>query len=374
MKTILVIDDDVHVREAIHDLLEANGYRSLTATTGRVGLDLAHQQRPDLILCDVQMPEMDGYEVLTVLRQSPDLQTIPFIFLTAKTERLQVRQGMNLGADDYLPKPCSAKDLLAALRTRLGKQEVLETQSQQKLDSLRRSIATSLPHEFRTPLAGIITAVELLRLVVDEQENAAEVLEVADTIQTFASRLHRLIQNFLLYSKLEVASHDPDYKRSLRGEVVSEPQHAIATIATDIATQANRPADLHLNLQEAKVAISWLNLEKIVTELIGNAFKFSPEQTPVEVVSIAHADRYQIQIVNLGRGMSPEQVANVGGYTQFNRQLYEQQGVGLGIAIARRLIELYDGHFAIDSIPNQVTTVKITLPLAEADGESDLED
>lgn len=365
MKTILVIDDDPLIRESVQDLLESHGFRPITASGGAIGLELAIQNHPDLILCDLQMPDMSGYEVLKAIRANPAVQTIPFIFLAAQSDRVALRQGMNLGADDYLAKPCSANELLAALNSRLEKQEVLQSQAQQQLDTLRSSIAMSLPHEFRTPLTGIFTSVELLRLTVNDSEVANDVLEIAQTIQTSAQRLYRLIQNYLFYAKLEVAVRDPAYKTTLSREVTSFPGYAIANLATTIATRDQRPDDLELDLQNTAIAIPHFEFEKIVNEVLENAFKFSPSGTPVIATSQVQNNHYHIQITNSGHGMTVEQIANLGGYMQFDRQFYEQQGVGLGLAIAQRLVGLYDGQLTITSVPHQTTTVSVVLPLAE---------
>ena len=119
MKTILVIEDEPAMRNNLRDILELENFRCLTAVNGREGVDVARREVPDLILCDVMMPELDGYGALTALREDPATARIPFIFLTAKGERSDVRAGMNLGADDYLVKPTHVDDLLEAIAARL---------------------------------------------------------------------------------------------------------------------------------------------------------------------------------------------------------------------------------------------------------------
>lgn len=119
MTKLLVIEDDEQTRENLHIILDMEGYAVRSAANGRDGLALAQSERPELIICDVSMPEMDGHEVLRKLRGDVDTADIPFIFLTAQGERHQQRAGMNMGADDYLCKPLDAEDLLAAVRARL---------------------------------------------------------------------------------------------------------------------------------------------------------------------------------------------------------------------------------------------------------------
>lgn len=367
MKTILIIDDDLLIRESLRDVLESQGFQTITAENGKTGLHLAAQCPLDLILCDVKMPEMDGYAVLQALRQMPTMQTIPFIFLTARADKLDLRQGMNLGADDYLNKPCTIEELLAALNSRLAKHEALQAQTQKELDQLRSSIALSLPHEFRTPLTGIFTSVELLRLAAEQRMGDAEIVSIADTIQSSAQRLYRLIQNYLMYSKLELAIRDPNAQAVDLDEITLEPKLALTSLATELAAKANRSADLRLNLQNAAIAISVFDLEKIITELLDNAIKFSPMHSLIEVSSAVKEDFFQIQVVDYGIGMTAAEIARLGAYMQFNRETLEQQGVGLGLAIARRLVQLRGGQLTIESVPHQMTTIQVVIPLATLD-------
>jgi len=125
MAKILVIEDEELVRENLVEMLEAEDFETISAVNGRIGLDMAFSDIPDLILCDVMMPEMDGYSVVTRLRDNPKTATIPLIFLTAKAGKAHIRQGMDLGADDYLTKPFTRAELLSAIMSRLEKQAAM---------------------------------------------------------------------------------------------------------------------------------------------------------------------------------------------------------------------------------------------------------
>jgi DNA-binding NarL/FixJ family response regulator len=123
MKTILVIEDQPDMLTSISTILEMEGHAVLTAKSGRDGLDIAHEEKPDLILCDIMMPGMDGHAVLHALRKDRTICGTPFIFLTARGERQDLRAGMDLGADDYLTKPASVPELLGAINARLAREE-----------------------------------------------------------------------------------------------------------------------------------------------------------------------------------------------------------------------------------------------------------
>ncbi|GAB4091514.1 response regulator [Flaviaesturariibacter terrae] len=125
-KTILVIDDNNDLRDNTAEILDLAGYKTLTAENGKRGVEVASRERPDLIVCDIMMPELDGYGVLHLLKKNPDTERIPFIFLTAKTERSDFRKGMEMGADDYVTKPFEDIELLNAIEVRLKKTAVLE--------------------------------------------------------------------------------------------------------------------------------------------------------------------------------------------------------------------------------------------------------
>ncbi len=124
MKKLLLIEDNKDVRENIAEILELADYEVSTAENGKTGVELAKAKQPDLIICDIMMPELDGYGVLRILNRNPETASIPFIFLTAKTEKSDMRKGMNLGADDYITKPFEEDELLEAIETRMKKHQI----------------------------------------------------------------------------------------------------------------------------------------------------------------------------------------------------------------------------------------------------------
>src|SRR5207248_9526251 len=125
-KTVLVIDDNMDIRENTSEILELAGYKTFTAENGKQGVEIAQKEKPSLIVCDIMMPDLDGYGVLHLLRKNEETQNIPFIFLTAKTERSDFRKGMEMGADDYITKPFDEIELLNAVEIRFKKYEILE--------------------------------------------------------------------------------------------------------------------------------------------------------------------------------------------------------------------------------------------------------
>lgn len=143
MKKVLLIEDNAEIRENMAEILELSGYEALTAPDGRKGVALAFESNPDIIICDIMMPELDGYGVIHMLQKNASTQNIPFIFLTAKAERAEIRKGMELGADDYLTKPFNGTELLNAIESRLRKSEVLKQQLLPGLEGLNTLLNVS---------------------------------------------------------------------------------------------------------------------------------------------------------------------------------------------------------------------------------------
>lgn len=367
MTKILVIEDEESIRENILELLNAEEFEALGAENGQIGIELAYKHQPNLILCDVMMPEVDGYGVLEAVRSNPETTTIPFIFLTAKADKADTRKGMELGADDYLTKPCTADELLAAIATRLEKQAALYQQSQKKLDELRTNITHSLPHELRTPLNGIMGFAEILLSEYDSLDRA-EIMEMLEQIQLSSKRLYRLIVNFLLYAELELLATNQERIQAMRNCQVSSAKTAIEEQANQEAQLFKREADLQIKLEDASLPIAAGRLKKIIEELIENACKFSLEGTPIHVRSVIANQQFIMTVSNEGRGMTPEQIARIGAHMQFERKLYEQQGSGLGLIIVKRLAELHGGGLAIESVPDEKITVSVSLPLSSSLG------
>ena len=125
MKKVLVIEDNSDILENTIEILELSHYKVYSASNGKIGVEQAIENKPDLILCDIMMPELDGYGVLHMVQKNPELQDIPFIFLTAKAEQGEIRKGMSLGADDYIPKPFDPTDLLNAIESRIKKTDLI---------------------------------------------------------------------------------------------------------------------------------------------------------------------------------------------------------------------------------------------------------
>ena len=359
--TILVIDDDELICEMISSSLRMEGFETISALDGNEGIEAARKHAPDLIICDVMMPKLDGFATLSAIRQDPRTATTPFIFLTGQTTKSDMRQGMDLGADDFLAKPVMVDELLAAIRTRLQKHDLARKETERKLDELRVNLSVSLPHEIRTPLSGIIGFAEILR-----DDNATlkpdEIAEMAKIILKSATRLGHLVENFLTYAQLQILSASPDRKSFIGKEASVILKMHIEESARKKSVEYERANDLHITLSAAEAAISTQGMKRIFEEILDNAFKFSKPGTPVEVTALQTDGSLLLIVKDCGIGMNNVDIADIGAYKQFNRNRLEQQGSGLGLTITKLMVDLYGGSFCIESEPGKGTTVKIELP------------
>lgn len=362
MKRILVIDDEEWLREMIQLALRQKGYEVVEAENGAVGIEKARKILPDLILCDVNMEKVDGYATLSSLRTEPVTAAIPFILMTGLADNAGMRHGMELGADDYLPKPFTIDALYAAVETRLKKSQALRDEAEKKLTDLRENISMMLPHEMRTPLNGILAYGEILAADAASLP-PAEIAEMGQIIHESGKRLERLIENFLIYSQIELIGADSQRTSALRKKQTLAPRKIVEARATNQAEAMGRTADLKIDLSDKPVAISEEYLTKVVDELVHNAFKFSKKGTPIQISLFPSENTLTLSISDNGRGLGTEYVRKVGAYMQFERKLHEQQGLGLGLVIAKRLTELHGGNLTIQSEQGVGTTVIVKLPL-----------
>ena len=362
MARILVIDDSQQVRDLVLAMLRLKGHDAIAAEDGVAGLRLAREMTPDLIICDITMPKMDGYQLLQALRAEPETMITPFIFLTAKLDKADRRRGMLLGADDYITKPFSVDELLEAVEVRLARHATVSAVFQREMAEVRRDMTDTVPRELRTPLTGILTTSKVV-LELQKTLQPEKVIEMVGVMHSAAERLYHLVENYVLFSELAVIVGHPEVVKALRDQHTPEAGNVIAEVAVERADQVERESDLVLEIAGEGVHMEESHLRKIALELVDNAFKFSPRGIPVAVTTRAEGSSFILSVTDCGRGMTPEQIASCTAPTGFDRRnLDPLDDDGLGLAIVRELAYLYGGKMEIRSTPGIQTTVRVTLP------------
>jgi two-component system sensor histidine kinase/response regulator len=223
-----------------------------------------------------------------------------------------------------------------------------------------------LPHELRTPLNGIVSNAEILAHSAATLK-PEEIAEIGQEIHKSSERLERLVENFLICAQLELIAADPKNVNALRIGRTEHPALIVKKNALAQAMHAGRAGDLTFEVTDIPVPMSEGYFSKVVNELVHNALKFSEAGSPVQVRLTELFNGVALVVSDKGRGFSAEQLARIGAYIQFERKKQEQQGLGLGLTIAKRLMELHGGSLSIESEKGAGATVTAKFPKAKAD-------
>lgn len=352
---ILVIEDDSLLAENICQLLDAEGYLVEYAENGKIGVEKAKTTNPDLIISDIMMPEMDGYEVLTELMKDKNTATITFIFLTAKTDLENLRKGMSLGAEDYIFKPFNIDELLDAIKIRLRKKNL----SEHKIDELKHQIFSKMNHDLRTPMVPIIGLSDL----IDEEVNLKEIKNMVKIIKQSGKKLLDRIEKFLIYNDLNLKYGDNT--KSFNDESIISNQF-IETVLKSI-NEKETESRVVSKIDAAELPLSDWSLRVLLKELIENALKYSPADKQVFVEGRVFEDSYSITVKDFGKGMTQEEINSISVFNKFTKNKIADSGMGLGLAICKKIAQLNNLDFRINSIPDKETTCEITVKLKQGE-------
>ena len=358
MEKILIVEDDNIVRENLVELLKLEGYETYSANDGLQALKLLKKlQSIDLIISDIMMPNVDGYELYYILQQKEMGFHIPFIFLTAKTNKEAIRTGMNLGVDDYIVKPFSIDDILNSVKTRIEKKKFFD----KILNNLRNDIALYVPHELRTPLVAILGYTDLL---LDDFDSISkeEIKETLISIKQAGKRLYNRIEKFMDYSELVVEDSLSGKENYQNNYTVINKEDLNNWIKENIDC-SDRLKNIKINVEVKKVIIKKEHFKKILFELVSNACKFSPPNSTIIISGQIYNNTYKLSISDEGRGMNELEINSIGPFKQFNRNYFQQQGNGLGLFIVQRIIKQYKYNMEIESKIDKGTNIKINIPV-----------
>lgn len=297
MKNILVIEDDLNIRESISELLTIKNYSITQASDGIEGLHYAKKINPDLILCDIMMPGIDGHAVLKELRRKSETANIPFIFLSAKSQMTDIREGMNLGADDYLPKPFKAEDLFKAVESRLNRHLISQQELEDKLAIMKPLKEAVLTDKLIQPLQGIIDISDLLNTYFDRY-SSEEVEEITSRIKGSASKLKRKLRNIILLQSLEDITSRHDLLEKFSSKKSFNAKERLTDQIIAMAKIHQREKDLFNNILDSEVKFSKEFFNIIIEELLDNAFTYSPAASIIKISSISDSKNFRFSIKN----------------------------------------------------------------------------
>ncbi len=360
---ILIIEDNHQVRENISEILESEGYEMYQAEGGHSGIDISKRVQPDLIICDIMMPEMDGFEVLENMRKNVLTSNIPFIFLTAKDTREDLRKGMQLGADDYISKPFTIEEILNAVNTRLERIKEFKRKSEERLNELALNMGVPIAKELSDPLRAIIGFSSMI-LTESSHMSKNEIVEFISLIYNAGVKLNKIVTKTMLYYRLESLSIQKGDIDGLLSMTTENPKQVVVSIINELSKSVSRNNDISIDFENAPVKIPEQFLKDLLKELIENALNFSPKNTPINLSAHIDKNKLVVKIIDKGIGMSEEQIANISAFMNVNSDANDKKGIGLGIIIVKRILRLFGGTILINSEVGKGTTVIVNLQLA----------
>jgi len=351
---IMVVEDDTDIREDLRSLFELENYQVITAIDGKEALEKLQTYFPDLIVSDVMMPFIDGFELYEKVRSDFSDRQIPFIFLSAKNDNASIRKGMNLGAEDYLTKPFAFDDLLRAVRIRIEKNMIYKD----KLDLIKQQISKYVPHELRTPFVSILGFSGMILSDINSL-NKNEIYDMVDKIHFSSKKLLNRIEKFLGIIELESLAQGSIDERLLCASIDANLFHSIRNNNYLLKESSNQ---FQIDIESQLVKIPQIYLDTVLNETLENAVKYSEPTSKIIIKAKSSADYYNIIVTDFGIGMSSTELKEIDVFQQFGRDENERTGNGLGLILAKKITETFKGHFKIQSTKNKFTRVFISLP------------
>ncbi len=370
MTKILVIEDEQTLREDVVEALNISAFEVVAAPNGEMGLLLAREQSPDLILCDIRMPGMDGFNVLQRLRDDSVTAPIPFIFMTAQGDRESMRSGMRLGADDFISKPFSIEELVQAVEARLSRRNAFVREAESKLEAAKLRLTRLVTHELKTPLISMNTILDVVSRRMG-QLKPEELQEFVASIDVGGRRLNHLVEQMTLVTQLESGLLQRA-TLAQRGSI-----HVLSQILNGAVTQgqrfANNRPDVQLKAEpfdaEMNILCHLQPLRHAFAELFANAINFSPESGQVAINGWRSGRAIWVTISDQGVGMTRQQIEEAAhSWSQVDREKNEQQGMGMGLMLAHRIITLHGGILELGSEVGKGTQVQVGLPVMTQSG------
>lgn len=370
MTTILFIEDEKMLRDEVAEWLMFEGYEVLTAADGVEGANLAMMHQPDLIICDIMMPNMDGYGVMLHVRANSLTQLTPFIFTTAKASHDDIRYGMTMGADDYITKPYFRDELLAAVSRQLEKKEAQHAARTEEVESwkiafehehqlrlLKAKMIAMFSQDFRTPLTTIMASISIVRDYADRLDDASRRKHL-DRAEALTHELMQMLDDLFFLAQMDANTLnfklEPVYVGHFIGQLVDELQAGYGE--THTLKYHNRFSDLIMTDPRL--------LRQITSNLISNAIKFSPPGSSVEITIENRGGRnYALSVQDKGIGIPPEDQQRLFSAFERGSNVKDKPGAGLGLAIVQAAVDLLEGSVHLDSHPGIGTTMTVVLPI-----------
>lgn len=359
--SVLVVDDNPLIVNVLKGLFGNENYQVYCCSNGEEALGVLDKKWVDVIICDVMMPEMDGYQLHDLIREKPELSHIPFVFLTALGGE-EVDRGKEAGADDYMVKPFNPRELLSMVRGKIKRSRKLKSLAEENNESFRRKIIHTLSHEFRTPLVAINTGTELL-LDQDGKIDSSKAFNLLSAIQRGGQRLEKLVNDFMLMQQIEAGIAQKLFDTRARTVVMAELVEQVLD-AQKLTLEKQGFAIAMKDLSSAaKVLVYEPQIEDILMRFIDNAVKFSGDTRELEVVIHTQLDMVVTEMRDRGIGIDVDRIREaIDVFGQIDRDKLEQQGGGFGLAISNRYATINGGELEFANRKGGGAVISLLVP------------
>jgi two-component system sensor histidine kinase/response regulator len=365
--TVLVVDDNEMNRDLLAGVLERGSYRSVTAADGHAALRIINEQPIDLVLLDVNMPLMSGYEVCERLKADERTADIPVIFISALDETDNIVKGFDVGGGDYITKPFKYREVLARVEGQLTmywqKRQIEAMMEKERnhhhmLDEMRKQFIGSATHDLKNPIFIISGYMDMLERipVILESERAQNYISA---MRRGVSKMNNLVRDMLdllqLEHGVEMDKVNYVFTSFVRESVQDTPLRAQEK---GVSFTVDVPDDKTL------ITIDPKRMNRVMDNLVSNAIKYTPEGGSVFVTASIEDDRFTIEVADNGLGIPDEALPHL--FTPFQRVETEehmaQEGTGLGLSIVKAIVEQHDGQVTVQSVLGKGSTFRVDLP------------
>jgi signal transduction histidine kinase len=359
---VLIVDDTPANLQVLAEMLKDHGYHVRMARSGALALQAAQHDPPDLILLDITMPEMDGYEVCARFKANAQLREVPILFISALTEPLDKIKAFNAGGVDYLPKPFYSEEVVARVRTHLElrrqRQELQVRVAQlRELEHLRDNLVHMIVHDLRAPLNGLQGGLELLDITA--QNLTADNRKWLVLAQASCRELSEMISTLLDITRLE---HNQMPLHPAPADLADIVRHAIELLGPKAQVRCDVEAG---GTSGTMIPCDAALIVRVITNLASNALKFSPETTRVRVAIGAEGADMVLRVTDSGPGIPAQYQAKI--FEKFGQaelqRAHQQTSSGLGLAFCKLAIEAHGGRIGVNSKPGKGSTFWFKLPL-----------
>jgi len=363
---VLVVDDEPQNVMLLQDLLEARGYQVWTADDGQNGLVLASEHNPDVVLLDVMMPRLSGFDVCRRLKAEPSTAMIPVLLVTALDAREDRLAGIDAGASDFISKPIDSADLLLRVRNavatkRLHDQLSTQLRRLQELEAARDTLTHMVVHDLRSPLTGLIGYIELLGTIARETGNA-EAMEYTTDAQAIASRLTEMVSQVLDVSRLEAGRMPLSVAET---DLVLLLPAAVGGLG---ATPAGLSVIYELPNEPVPVSCDAAVIGRVVANLVGNAYKFTRRNGEVRIGLVQRNGRVRFSVTDQGPGVAPEHRERI--FEKFGQVPSSgsagARSSGLGLTFCKLAVEAHRGEVGVESAESGGSRFWVELPRLHA--------